>query len=499
MNSIFIVLCLLIMFSNIYNSLYFYQLSHYNLFEFIKTSIKKISIIQLILFILSIVLVSSYFCLIPLSLTVLYLVFKVWLKKRKVAFNLTTRIVRLIIMISLLYLVTIHFIPDKYHLVSCSYFAIVFNLAGALIIYPIEYLIQKYYLKKAKTKYILSKSQKIGITGSYGKTTTKNILNSILKTRYLTAVSPRSYNTLMGLCKTINDKNLEMTDYLILEYGASHNNDIKKLIKHFPVDYAILTDIGPMHLETFKTMENIINTKFQLIEGLNSNGVGIINVDNKYIREYEIKTKAKIIKVSIDEESDYQAINIKEFPDCTIFDIKNHEKIYPDIKINLVGRHNIYNTLTAFALSRFIKLAEFKIRLGLTKIKQVEKRLEMKKYDKMTIIDDSFSANPVGASNAIEYLKRLDGKKIIITPGMVELGDASDEENKKLAEKIKEACDVCILDSFKNEKIFTEVLGNSEVLYFVYKSFKEAYNKALTFYPTSHKNILILNDLPDNY
>src|SRR5690606_7307390 len=134
-------------------------------------------------------------------------------------------------------------------------------LLSHIVIWPLEYLIQLYYVKKASQKIKMIDAKKIAITGSFGKTSTKSILYHLLKDKFITKMSPKSYNTLMGISLMINNDATYSDEVLILEMGATHTGDIQKLVNLTNPHYAIITDIGPQHLETFKTIENIINEK----------------------------------------------------------------------------------------------------------------------------------------------------------------------------------------------------------------------------------------------
>ena len=144
---------------------------------------------------------------------------------------------------------------------------------------PVELLIKQYYISKAIRKLKKKKIIKIGITGSFGKTSTKNILKEILEKKYKVCASPKNYNTEMGLSKTILEY-LDDHNILIAEMGARHKGDIKILAKMVEPDYGIITTIGPQHLETFKSLETIEDTKFELAENLKQDGVMIFNGDS---------------------------------------------------------------------------------------------------------------------------------------------------------------------------------------------------------------------------
>ena len=344
---------------------------------------------------------------------------------------------------------------------------------------PFERIVYLYYRTKAVNKLKSIPGLKvIGITGSYGKTSSKNILNAILQTSFNCYPSPKSFNTPYGLMNAINNGLDKFDEIFIAEMGAVHLRDIKILTDLVHPKYGIITTIGVAHLETFKTEENIQKGKFQLIENLPSDGVGVLNMDDPKQVSYKIKNNCKIIWIAIDnKDADYVATNIKLSGEGTTFDVKINDKIY-NFKTVLLGKHNIYNILASIALGVELGVDPNKLALAIQGLKPIEHRLELKKYGNINIIDDAFNSNPVGSKMALEVLSYMDGKKIVVTPGMIELGPKEYEYNFKFGEYISKVCDQVILIGEKQTKpIYEGLISNN-------------YDK---------NNIHILNDVKDAF
>lgn len=366
---------------------------------------------------------------------------------------------------------------------------------------PIEKMIFNKYKKQASKKLAsIPNLIKIGITGSYGKTSVKNMVNEVLKVKYNSYATEKSYNTMNGLMLAINNKLDKYTDIFIAEMGAFHKGEIKEKAKFIKPNYGILTVIGTAHLEDFKTRENIRDTKFELIEQLPKNGTAILNMDDPYQVNYKLNNKCNILWISIkNNKADLYASNIKMTREGMSFLVhfKDLKKVI-EFKTKLLGIHNVSNILCAIAMGYILGLSIEELKMGVKNIKSIEHRLELKHYQDIYLIDDAFNSNPEGASMALDVLALMPGKKVIVTPGMIELGEKQYNYNKEFGKKIATVCDEVILvgeiqskpimdglieANFDEEKIFV----TNDVLE-AFKKFKE--------YP-KETYVLIENDLPD--
>ena len=364
---------------------------------------------------------------------------------------------------------------------------------ASLLMYPIEKLINKFYHIAARRKLKKFQPLVIGITGSSGKTSVKNYIYELLRNSMITYMSPKSYNTLNGLSMTINEYLGVKDAVLVLEMGATKLGDIEELVNFVPVDIAVITQITSQHLQTFISIENIINEKMKLVKSLNDKGIAILNYDCKEIRNYQVKSKGKIITIGTTADCDYYAKDIEMDLDgirfICVYD--NKEMV---IKSKLVGRYNVNNILAAIAVARVLHVHDKVIEDGVSLFSSVPHRLEVKKDNVITVIDDSYNSNPLGFKMALEVLNLAQNKKTIITPGIVEAGQASEAINYDLAIDIAKVCDeVILIDNQASKYIHQGLINNNFENIHVVNSFKSAY--ALV----SEGTVLIENDLPDNY
>ena len=372
----------------------------------------------------------------------------------------------------------------------------------AIITNPIENAVKKGFENEARD--ILKNDDnliKVGITGSFGKTTTKNVVNDIISSKYLTLITPASYNTPMGITRTIREMYKPIYQVFICEMGADHVGEITYLMDFVKPKYGIVTSIGPQHLNTFGNLDNIIKEKMEEIERLPKDGVGIINLDNEYIANYKINNTCKVLSVGIEnDKADYCAYGIKYSNAGTTFKVKLDGKV-ATFKTILLGSHNVTNILCGIALARELGLSKEEIIDGVANIKQVQHRLEIKKINGFTFIDNAFNSNPVGCKRSLEVLSMMNGKRVIVTPGLVDLGKEEANENYAFGAYMKDRADNVILVGEKNtEAIYRGLkdsgfdMNNVKVV----NSEKEAFNEVYTKYSVKD-TILLENDLPDAF
>jgi UDP-N-acetylmuramoyl-tripeptide--D-alanyl-D-alanine ligase len=342
---------------------------------------------------------------------------------------------------------------------------------------------------------------KIGITGSYGKTSSKNILNEILSETYYVLASPASFNTPMGLTITIREQLKSIHDVFIAEMGADKVGEIDFLTKFIQPQYGIVTSIGPQHLNTFKSIDNIIREKMKMIENLPVSGVGVLNRDNDYIRAYDIHNKCRVLWYGIEREDvDYRAIDIRYSPEGSQFTVLCDEGEFAFETI-LLGRHNIANILAAITLGRVLGISWEKLRKAVSQVNYIEHRLQLKKINNYTFIDNAFNSNPEGSQMSLEVLKGMPGKRIVVTPGMIDLGDRQDEFNRKFGTYMIGCADEVILVGKQQTKAILEGLeevGFPPTAVHVVDTVKEAFDIVYVT-ATPDDTILLENDLPDAF
>lgn len=370
---------------------------------------------------------------------------------------------------------------------------------------PVEKYVYFHFKHQAQTKLKQMKNLKIiGITGSYGKTSSKNILGDILNIKYNALPTPRNLNTPNGLIMTVNNHMDKFCDIFIAEMGAYVRGEIDELCRLVKPKYGILTTIGTAHLESFGSEENIIKGKFELIESLPSDGFAVLNGDDPKQVNYDLKNKVRKIWIGIkNKDTDVLATNIKCSNKGTSFDVKfkDDDKKY-HFETKLLGNHNVYNILAGIACGREFDIDIDDLIKAVANVKPVEHRLELKKLGNFYQIDDAYNSNPVGAANACEILGMMPGLKVVVTPGMIELGDKEDYYNKIFGEQIADVADYAILIGEKKTKPIKEGLitkGFDKDKIIVFNDVRDAYPYIGTLANDKEVYALFENDLPDTY
>ena len=423
---------------------------------------------------------------------------------------ITPRIKRLIVTLVILYVFpVIMFVVTKstaFFIVSTIFTAFSFytTYLALIINTPIEKMVYNHYKSMAMEKLRSNKALKIiGITGSYGKTSCKNILNDILNIKYNALASPKSINTFNGLIMTINNKLSKFDDVFIAELGAYVEGEINRLCDLVNPKYGIITSIGLAHLETFGSEEAIIRGKMELIEHLPQDGIGVLNKDDPKQKNYNIKNNCKILWIGIDNKDvDVHASNIKIEGMKTTFDVvfKGDKKKYK-FETKLLGRHNVYNILSALALGIEFGIPIKDLQLAVKRVKSIEHRLSLTKFANFYQLDDAYNSNPIGAKGALDVLSLVEGFKIVVTPGMVELGSKEYELNKEFGKQISEVADLVILIGEKQTKPIYDGLVEKDFPKSKIKILKDVRESYILINNLKEENIYALyeNDLPDTY
>ncbi len=364
---------------------------------------------------------------------------------------------------------------------------------------PIEKCVANYYINDAKKLLSSHKNLKvIGITGSYGKTGTKYILSRILSEKYNVLMTPESFNTPMGVVRTVRERLRGDTEIFVCEMGAKNIGDIKEICDIVHPDSAIITSVGPQHLETFGTVENVLKTKFELRDAVaKKDGLVLANGDNKYIAD-----QTGVTLYGTKDNSLFRAENVTGSRNGVTFDLVfGDERV--TVSSKLLGSHNVQNITGAAALAFKMGVSLKNIAFAISRLAPVEHRLEMKpSVNGSLLIDDAYNANPEGSLEATRVLSSFEGMtKVIITPGLVELGDEEYEYNKNLGKAAASVCDKIIFVGENRSKPLKEGAleqGFNEENIFVAKSFLEAM-EIYTKLADSNTVVLLENDLPDNY
>jgi UDP-N-acetylmuramoyl-tripeptide--D-alanyl-D-alanine ligase len=439
--------------------------------------------------------------------------------------------------------------PDMYTLLIAWAFAGLLLpyllLLAALIVHPLEKFIQYRFKIKARRKIASMPNLKvIAVTGSYGKTSTKFLLDSVLKERFRVCTTPGSYNTPMGICKVINNDLQTGDQVLILEMGARYAGNIDELCRIARPDIAVVTNVGLAHLESFGSVDVIAHTKGALIRHLPPGGVAVLNGDDPRVRAMADRNDISVIHTGLSETGNHIRAGEISYDEngCSFvmhadpagggagstgkssIEISGsgrsvagqsapaRPEALPELQwdggteritMALLGRHSVENALLAAAAGLAMGLRLPTIRVALQKARPVAHRLELKKRNGVLVIDDAFNSNPVGARNAVSVLSEFRaGKKYVVTPGMIELGDRQDEENRNFGRYMAEnPPDHVFLVGEKQTRPVYEGLqdgGYPAEAVTVVASLFEA-NELLRQRLADGDVVLYENDLPDSY
>jgi UDP-N-acetylmuramoyl-tripeptide--D-alanyl-D-alanine ligase len=271
-----------------------------------------------------------------------------------------------------------------------------------------------------------TKAKVIGVTGSNGKTTTKEMIAQILKSKFRVLKAPYSFNNIVGVPLTL--LNLKEKDKIVvLELGANHKKEIEKLSKISKPEIGVITNIGKAHIGYFGSQEKIFQAKKEILKSPKIK-VLVLNNDDPFLRKIKFKRK---ITFGIKNKADFYGEILKEGPDFTLFKIKDLK-----IKLPLPGVFNVYNALASIAVSSLFKVPLKKAKRCLERYKSLPLRSEFVKIKRATIFDDCYNANPSSFVESLKVLENFSEKKIVVLGDMLELGKYSKREHQKIGKMI---------------------------------------------------------------
>lgn len=385
---------------------------------------------------------------------------------------------------------------------SCGVLTCAILPLANVILKPVENHINNWYINDAKR--ILKEHPDliiVGITGSYGKTSTKHFLETILSQKYNVLMTPGSFNTTMGVVRTIREYLKPTHEVFICEMGAKQIGDIKEICDLVHPKFGILTSVAEQHLDTFKNIENVRKTKFELIDSLPQDGCAFLNADYEIIRNTNHGKQAQYYSTT-DKTANYyvdmqQLAYSQDGTDFSVV-INNGESL--QMRTPLLGDYNISNILACVACAEKLGLTKEQISFGVHKLRPVEHRMEIKPNGAgVIIIDDAFNSNPKGAKMALQVLSEFSGQRFVITPGIIELGDKQYFYNEQLGEQIADSVDFAVLVGQKQTApIYDGLIKKSfptEKIY-IAQSLNDAAQWA--FARTNPGDVVLFeNDLPD--
>lgn len=376
-------------------------------------------------------------------------------------------------------------------------------LSSIRILKPVESAInRKYYNEAAEILHQMKGMKVVGITGSYGKTSTKHYLYGILSEQFETLMTPGSYNTTLGVIRTVREMMKPYCEVFICEMGAKQSGDIKEICDLVHPEIGIITAVGPQHLESFKTIENVQATKFELVDALPADGLAVVNDDFPYVASRKVNN-VECVRYGVKAESaDFRVKDIRYGANGTDFTVVGNGMEPLMFHTRLVGECNVSNLLAAIIVALRLGVPVEKIKRAVNRIEAVEHRLSMRNTPGgLTIIDDAFNSNPTGSSMALDVLASMDGRRIIITPGMIELGSEQYNLNREFGAKIAVSADVAIVVGEYNREAIIEGIGSEsdcDIEIIEAPSFAEA-QRILTAMARRGDIVLYENDLPDTF
>jgi UDP-N-acetylmuramoyl-tripeptide--D-alanyl-D-alanine ligase len=378
-------------------------------------------------------------------------------------------------------------------------------LLADVLLAPIQKSINERYLTRARQRLRDVAPTIVGVTGSFGKTSTKFAVQRLLGTDVALA-TPGSFNTPLGICRTINERLEERHDYFVVEMGAYREGDIAELCRFVNPTIGVLTAIGPAHLERFGSLDAIRRAKYELIESLPSDGLAVMNVDDPNVRALaDGTTHVQVFRYGLDSDG---------YPDVTASDFEvtgegtsmtivfRQPDVTLEVRTRLLGRHAVGHVLAAVGVAKFAGMQMHELKTAIESMEPVEHRLQLIRGDGgVTVIDDAYNSNPEGAAAALEVLDAMPGRrKVLVTPGMIELGPMQFEANKKLGAHAAKVADTIIVVAPVNRAALTsgaEEAGASGKL-IVVDSLADA-TAQLPEILGPGDVVLFENDLPDHF
>ncbi|MBE6130893.1 MAG: hypothetical protein E7183_04155 [Erysipelotrichaceae bacterium] len=424
-----------------------------------------------------------------------------------VKLKFTKRICRLSVLSVLLCL-----IPFLFSFNRVTFILIIFVLPfivffSSLLICPLEILIKNYYKKKVARRLEKINPYVVCITGSFGKTSVKRMLEELYKSEYFVYATPKSYNTPMGIARCVLNNMSGLSEIFFCEAGATKKGDINEIVNMVKPDVGVITSIGYQHMSSFKSIDNVLKTKLELVSGLGCDGKLVLNYGNEYLNGIEVDGVKECIGVN-KRYGKYYACNIKYDDVYTEFDIYSYNKFILHIKTKLLGDHNIDNIVLCYGVKKMLDdkfyLSDESFKSGVLKLCNVENRLSLKSDvdgSNFRFLDDSFNSNTEGFVSAVNVLKRLNGIKCIITPGVVDGGSYSNYINEKLSAVLNGLDDIVFVNN-KEVKKLKMLLNKRNIRYKCVDSYSEGVKYLKDKYSSFSDvfvNVLVENDLPDNY
>ncbi len=467
------------------------MMAHLSTFQGKRMLINPINIAKWIILVINIIFLRSENVLLYFLLS-LYIFETIYVFRKGIrSFVFPIKTVKAMIICFLLFIITYIFILNK-PFPSILYIQIFDRVLPVIIILVIilvnliSHFVRKMITYSAHRKISTSNNLiVIGITGSYGKTSTKEFLYSVLKLKYDVLKTEGSNNTEIGIANTINSKLSSQNNIFIAEVGAYKIGEIAEICQFIKPSIGIITGINEQHIQLFGCIDNTVKAKFELIHNLNRNGIAIFNIGNDYIEKKVsvIKTQRPDLKIYtyfVKRNTKHEnylmkkypnsviAENIKIFTNSTDFDLQYKDK-QEKVRLKLIGSQNIENLLSVYIISLHLGLTSKQIIKAFNNLTAPDVTMKLTKIKGKNIIIDTFNANPSGVNSVLEYICKFKGRKVLVLSPLIELGKEADRIHIKLGKKAAEVCDVIILTNNNYSKSFTygasRVVGGENKIY----------------------------------
>jgi UDP-N-acetylmuramoyl-tripeptide--D-alanyl-D-alanine ligase len=379
-------------------------------------------------------------------------------------------------------------------------------VAADFVLAPVQAAINSAFRSRAQAKLRAVDPLTIGVTGSFGKTSVKMAIAGLVGPVGDAFPTPGSYNTPMGVCRAINEGLLDTHRFFIVEMGAYKEGDVAELCSFVGPRIGVLTAIGPAHLERFGSIPAIRRAKYEIVTGLPRDGTAVMNVDDPEVRDLaDSTTSVEVVRYGLDPSGAPRitAIDIETSPGGTRFTLRDeHDLVEVKARTTLLGRHALGHVLAGVAVARVVGRTLEELVEPISKLQAPDHRLKiLTGTGGVTVIDDAFNSNPDGAAAALEVLDAMPARrKVVVTPGMIELGPLQPEANEEFGRQAAQTADLLIVVAKVNrEAIVTgakSAVSSAEVV--TVDSLEEA-TAALNKHLSSGDVVLFENDLPDQY
>ncbi len=340
----------------------------------------------------------------------------------------------------------------------------------------------------------------IGLTGSYGKTSTKYFAHHLLSAQFSVYMTPGNFNTTLGVVRAIREGLRPVHELFLCEMGARHVGDIADICELVHPDMGVLSYIGTQHLETFGSQQAITDTKLELrdaVEG--AGGTMFVNFSSPIAAEQ--RYAPAMVSYGTDPHCAWYAHDLRITQHGSAFALRAPDGQVYAFETRLLGRANVENLCGAIALAHTLGVTMPQLRAAAATLEPVPHRLQLIPGPGLSIIDDAYNANPQGAAVALETLGLCTGSKIVVTPGLVELGRAEEAENHTLGERAAAVCDYIVTVGGERTRAIRQgavSAGFAHEKIFAARDLQQAMNHVRAL-QLPDKMVLLLTDLPDNY